>query len=172
MAPPASRERAKIAAVIGLSILFLIVGYFRFIHGKMAFSSRPAQDGGLPVGIEVPAADIKGLLALGQIPAKAPEPPRAALRNIFAPVFKAPGAGTSPVMPAPEPLKPIPSLKLTGTIIGGKRPMAVINDRFMWMGDRIEGWQVASITRNQVVLAADGRKIVLNVLESPESVKQ
>ena len=166
-----SRERTKLYIVIGLSAIFVAVGYFRFLHGKITFFNQPERGGAIPALIEVPAVDLKGVQLAGQPQKMASEGPRATLRDIFTPP-KAPvketaretAAGIPSVTAAAVPLKPLPPLQLTGTIIGGKQPMAVINGQFLRKGQMIAGFEVVSIARNQVTLSGEGRKVLLNLL--------
>ena len=157
--PTASGKRVKLYIVIGLSVLFFVVGYFRFFHGKAVFPVGSPSGAG--VQVPVPAIDVKALHPEVKAVKDVPGPPRTALRDIFEPRKQTP-AETEP--PA------VPSLKLTGTIIGGKNPLAFINGRTLHLGEEIEGFQVISITREQVTLAGEGRKMLLNVLEGPKNV--
>lgn len=161
-----SRERTKLYIVIGLSAVFVAVGYFRFLHGKITVFNQSERGVAIPAMIEVPAVDLKGIQPAGQPQKMAFEGPRAGLRDIFAPAKKT-ATGTAAGIPsaAAVPLQPLPPLQLTGTIIGGKRPLAIINGRFLRQGESIEGFQVLSIARNQVIIAREGRKVVLNVLD-------
>jgi len=159
--PTASGKRVKLYIVIGLSVLFVVVGYFRFIHGKIAFPVGAPPGAGAPV--QVPAVDVKALPPAVTAVEAVPRSPRTALRDIFEP-----GKQTAEEAHLPNPL---PSLKLTGTIIGGKNPLAFINGRTLQLGEKIEGFQVISITREQVTLAGEGRKILLNVLEGTKNGK-
>jgi hypothetical protein len=158
----ASRERVKLYIVIGLSVLFLVVGYFRFFH----------------VPVSVPVIDVKVIPPAVKADESVPGPPRTSIRDIFEPRKQTaaeahppggPAALAVPAVPA-EPSKPLPSLKLTGTIIGGKNPLAFINGRTLRLGEKIEGFQVISITREQVTLVGEGRKMLLNVLEGPKGI--
>lgn len=162
-----NRERKKLFMVIGLAALFVAVGYFRFFHGKITFFGQADRGVAVPGVIEVPAIDLKGLQPAGEPQNIAPEGPRAGLRDIFAPV-KPPAAENPPVAAAPAPLKPLPPLKLTGTIVGGKRPLAIIDGRFLRKGEMIAGLEVVSITKDQVILLEEGRKVLLNTLSGVE----
>ncbi len=55
-------------------------------------------------------------------------------------------------------------MTLKGTIVGGKRPIAIINDRFVRMGDRIGDYQVVEIDKDRVTLRSGIYEIVLEVL--------
>jgi hypothetical protein len=59
---------------------------------------------------------------------------------------------------------PIGVLKLKGTILGGKVPMAVINDKFVRMGEKIGEYQIVKIDSNEVVLRSGSHEKVLQVL--------
>jgi type II secretory pathway component PulC len=157
-----NRERTKLFIVIGLAVIFIAVGYFRFLHGKITFFKQPERGAAIPAAIQVPAVDLKGIQPAGEMQKKAPEGPRARLRDIFAPV-KPPPSEIPPVAVAVPP-KPLPPLQLTGTIIGGKRPLAIINGRFLRQGERIDGFEVVSIAGDQVILSGEGRKVRLNTL--------
>jgi len=166
-----SRERTKLYIVIGLSVVFIAVGYFRFLHGKIAFFNPPERSVAIPVVIQVPAVNLKGIQPAGKPQEMAPEGLRAGLRDIFAPAktpVKESAKGTAAEVPsvtvAPVPLKPLPPLKLTGTIIGGKQPLAVINGQFLRKGEMISGFEVVSIAKDQVTLSEGGRKVLLNIL--------
>lgn len=164
-----NQERKKLYIVIGLAVIFIAVGYFRFFHGKITFLGPPAREVTIPAMIEVPAVDLKGIQPSGPPQKTAPPGPRAGLRDIFAPAKKT-GPGSTPENPAIAP-KPLPLLQLTGTITGGRQPLAIINGRFLRQGEAIEGFQVVAIARNQVTIAREGQKIVLNVLDGPVSGK-
>ncbi len=164
---PAQSERAKIIVVIVLSILFIVVGYFRFFHGSMGLTKGPARDAASsPLMINIPVPDVKNVLTAAPPTGQVPESPRTRLRNLFAPPGGPVAANGSAPPAVLEPVKPLPSLKLTGTIVDGRRSIAIINGLFLKIGDRIEGFQITSITRSQVSLEDEGRMILLDVLEN------
>ncbi|HLA26598.1 MAG TPA: hypothetical protein VJZ49_01755 [Syntrophales bacterium] len=162
--PMENRERAKLFIVIGLAVIFILVGYFRFFHGKGVSPVQPNVVAGTAGPIAVPAIDLKGVRPAAGLPENV-SALHAPLRNIFAPAgnTSVPESAHGEAVGAPQKL--LPALQLTGIIIGGKRPLAIINGRFLRQGEAIEGFQVLSIARNQVILSADGRKVVLNVLD-------
>jgi hypothetical protein len=162
-----SRERKKLYIVIGLAAIFAAVGYFRFLHGKITFFNQPERGVAIPAKIEVSAIDLKGIRLAGESPKMAPEGPRTGLRDIFSP-GKAPVSKIPSIKAATVPLKPLPTLQLTGTIIGGKRPIAIINGQFLRKGEKIAGFEVVSIASNRVTLSGEGRKILLNILTGAE----
>ena len=166
-----NRERMKLYMVIGLLVVFVTVGYFRFFHGKTTFFSRQGSGVASPATIDVPAVDLKGVQPAGLSQKTAFEVPRAGLRDIFAPVRKTasrPGSRILSAADAGAPFKPLPPLKLAGTIIGGKQPLAVINGRFLRRGEMLEGFMVVSIVKNEVTLVGGGRKVLLNTMTGAE----
>ena len=186
--PSEKKESAnKIYLVAGLAIVFVLTGYFRFFHGKVSLFGQKARDAG-PIAVSaVPPIDLTGVRPAVDTGTSVPEPPRTTLRNIFAPLTAVktpavvaksavattatvvtgapPPKALSPPPPLPTLPPPLPSLSLTGTIVGGKKPLAIINGRFVGKGEWIEGLQVISITKNQATLAGGGRSLTLNILE-------
>ena len=59
--------------------------------------------------------------------------------------------------------RPTPSLNLKGTIVGGERPIAIINDQFLRQGDQIGEFKVVNIGKKEVVLNSDERTLVLRL---------
>lgn len=161
------RERVKLYMVIALLAVFVLVGYIRFFGGKTASPVQSNLAAAAGEAITVPAVDLKGLQQAPRAPEKV-LPSSTPLRNIFIPFVpaeKRPVAKDAPQEPAGAPQKSLITLKLTGTIIGGGRPLAVINGRFLGRGESIEGFQILSIDRNAVIIAKEGQKVTLNVLD-------
>lgn len=169
------RERTKQMMVIGLAVLFLLVGYYRFLHGKIAFFGRSESGVALTAVIEVPAVDLGDSSPAAEPKRMELEGTRGRFRDIFAPP-KPPKAAILPaavaVAAAAAPPKPLPALKLSGTVAGGKRPLAVINGRFLRNGEVIDGYEVVSISRDRVTLQGEGRKVVLNPLTGAEELSR
>jgi hypothetical protein len=67
------------------------------------------------------------------------------------------------VAPAPEPPKPAP-LKLQSVIMNASRPSAMISGKFLFVGDRIQGFRVTAIDQESVTLVGNGQT---NVLQLP-----
>ena len=61
--------------------------------------------------------------------------------------------------------KPVPAFNLSGTILGGGSSVAIINSKFLRMGDQINGFRVTEISKNQVRLRLGDKEIVLEVLK-------
>ena len=56
-------------------------------------------------------------------------------------------------------------LELKGTIISGDRPIAIINNQFLQLGDTIDVYRVSSITSNEVLLKAGSHKKIIQVMK-------
>jgi len=63
----------------------------------------------------------------------------------------------------PEPPKPAP-LKLQSIVMNPTRPSAMISGKFLFVGDRVQGFRVTAIDQETVTLVGNGQT---NVLELP-----
>jgi type II secretory pathway component PulC len=84
------------------------------------------------------------------------------VRDIFAPVKSLPKAKrpTKRGQPAQRQVK---SLKLKGVIVGGKHSIAIINDKFVRTGDRINGYRVVRIAEKEVLLKSGNKTVRLRL---------
>lgn len=159
-------NRIKIYITIGLALVLVVNGYFRLIHAKTKRSGRSSTPQPSLASINIP----KILTKLQQV--KPSESDRFdvrqyAVRDIFAePVRPVPPAQPAPKEDQMEEIpEPPPPMTLKGTIVGGKRPIAIINDRFLRMGDRIGDYQIVEIDKDKVKLSSGNNDIVLEVLK-------
>lgn len=87
-------------------------------------------------------------------------------------IFERPYIHVKPEPPAPAGVtaakgaapREIP-LELKGTIISGDRPIAIINNQFLQLGDTIDEYRVFSITSNEVLLKAGSHKKIIQVMK-------
>ena len=159
-------ERVKIYCIIALSILLLVLVYFRFFHKKTTHAAVPGRHKASVARLVLPQVEL-AISQKGQGPEKeGREEARGLPRDIFE-AAKAPlQRETQP--PSQEPPRPTMSLKLRGTITGGENPIAVINDKFVYAGDRIGDYEVITIGKDEVVLASDTHNTVLRILKIAE----
>ena len=61
--------------------------------------------------------------------------------------------------------KPPPPMKLKGTIVGGKKTIAIINDQFVRLRDWIGDYQIVKITKDRVFLRSEQQDIILEILK-------
>lgn len=88
-------------------------------------------------------------------PVSAPVPAVVPAEPVVAPV---------PTNSQPEAVEPPkPELKLQGIFFNPTRPSAVVNDRTVYVGDRVSGLQVRAITPKAVILASATETNVLSL---------
>jgi hypothetical protein len=173
--PENKNERAKVYVVIGLALLLVIVGYFRFIHKKKVTPAVPR--------IPSPAASLRFDIPQIKIPDRqnarsreslSKESMRAPIRNIFTPLklqakVKSQPASQKPSKALPSKVRSQPTgqkLKLKGTIVGGGKAIAIINDQFVRKGDWIGKYKVVRIGKKRVLLESANAKIELEIVKS------
>jgi hypothetical protein len=173
--PDSKSERIKLYIVIALAILAVIVAYFRFFYHK---SPKP--------GTQTPSTYASGEITVPQVNYKSPpelqkplkekrEDFRAEIRDIFAPPLPPKKAEkqrvTMTALSGEEnspPAEPVPVFTLGGTIIGSGKPMAIINERFLRVGELIQGYKVVSIEARRVLLVSGKNKIALEMVTTNE----
>jgi hypothetical protein len=164
--PGNNTERIKIYVVIGLSLVFGIVGYFRFFYKKAEADVKPIEQAEVPSKIDLSSVQpiIQGRKQLSKELSTEFFQPIA--RDIFAPLTTPKRANVSKMQGMnKEKQKPLPALRLKGTIVGGERPIAIVNDMFLRTGDEIAGFKVVWIGTNAVVMEAGDRKLALEMLK-------
>ena len=157
-------EKIKIYMVIGLSLLLVTLGYFRFIHGKPNHDEAPTKPTSPSAELNIPDIKTQNKL-LGKI--KAPdvhEPLYAMIRDIFSPIADPKKAERQVNKELAR--KSATLLKLTGTVYGGKRPIAIINDQFVRTGDWIGEFRVIRIGKKNVLLDSGDKKMVLEIMKN------
>jgi len=161
------KEQIKLYVTLGLALVLIISGYFRIIRPKTkgtanATASRPAAS-----AVQIPKVKIETPRKKGKIKKKQGSvySMSSRVRDIF----------SEPVVPEPvkerneekEEKKPsLPPSTLKGTIVGGENPVAIINGKFLRMGDWIGDYQVVRIDKDAVLLSAENHEIVLEVLKN------
>ena len=180
--PTEKSEKIKLYLVIALAVAAVILAYFRFIHKKndgVVNTTRPPSE-------EV-KFDIHQIAKTSARRRRAPRLPlddslSGGIRDIFVTVIpviepeppvrtkqkKAP-SDTAKKEPAPldtarQTPAPVVTLELKGTILGGNKPIAIINDKFVRIGEKIGGYEVVRITPNTAYLRAGRHQKVIEVL--------
>ncbi len=59
-----------------------------------------------------------------------------------------------------------PGMELTGTIVGGQNPIAIINDQFVRVGDLINEYKLVRIKKKEVIFDMDGRIVKVEMLKN------
>lgn len=157
-------EQIKLYILIGVAIGAAVIAYFRFVHKKKPRATAPPPTtsslvlSGLPE-VKIPEKTARWL----ETPMRESLMP--VIRDIFTPLYWPKKEEPPPVVAEEEPKpKSLPPLKLTGTIVGGRKAMAIINDQFFRIGDWIGDYRIIKIIKNQVLLTANDHEIVLEVL--------
>ena len=168
--PQEKSNRVKTYVVIGLALVFVVVGYFRFIHGKIASDGDQPSFTASRAQLEVPRVELKTWQNRPQRKGTVNEIFRTVRRDIFTPLKSPVEVEAQPQLTMqepsrPAPSRPAPSLKLMGTIVGGGKPIAIINDQFVRMGDMIGEYKVIKIEEKEVLLYSDHGKIVLEMVK-------
>jgi type II secretory pathway component PulC len=162
-------ERVKIYLIVILSMVLIVVVYFRFFHKKTTHAAVPARYKAQVARLVVPQVQLPDVQTARQPERAAPESKLAVTRDIFKPL-KAPPPQKDVQPLKQKPSKPTLSLKLKGTILGGEQPIAVINDQFVHTGDWIAEYQVVRIAKDEVVLSSDAHQMVLQVLKIHDTI--
>ena len=164
--PGKNTERIKIYVVIGLSLVFGIVGYFRFFYKKAEADVKSSKPVEVPSKIDLSSVQpiIQGRKQLNNALSTDSFQPIA--RDIFTPLTT-PERANVPKMQSmnTEKHKPLPTLRLRGTIVGGEGPIAIVNDTFLRTGDEIAGFKVVWIGTKAIVMEAGERKLALEMLK-------
>ena len=88
----------------------------------------------------------------------------ASIRDIFSPLIAPKKATYQPDEQGQS--SPIENLKLTGTIIGGRNPIAIIDEQFIREGDWISEYKVVRIRKKDILLESDDGKIALEMMKN------
>ena len=155
-----TKETIKRYSVLCLAVVFIAIGYFRFFHEQE--KSMPAATVAQPeIPLVVP--EVKPPKSSQDGRARVPVADRrpATVRDIFSPGESAPAKETTvETQQTPTPV----SFTLKGTIVAGNRPVAIINDRFVRIGDLIEGYRVMKIDKRKVWLESGNHQVVLDAM--------
>ena len=159
-------ERIKIYVVIGLSLAFGMVGYFRFFYKKAEADVKSSEPVEVPSKIDLSSVHpiIQGRKQLNKEVSTESFQPIA--RNIFAPLTNPKRANAYKMQSMnTEKQQRAPALRLKGTVVGGEGPIAIVNDMFLRTGDEIAGFKVVWIGTKTIVMEAGEQKLALEMLK-------
>lgn len=161
--PEKKSERIKIYVLILGAVLFVIVGYFRLIHKKPSAVRAPTTSNTPLSQLQVPEVAIEIPQYTRRAEPTAAESMPAFIRDIFSPLKttlaeKRPGEQQQSAIP-------LSAMELKGTIVGGGKPLAIINDRFVGTGDWIGEYQVIRIGKKAVLLDSGNHQIALEIVK-------
>ncbi len=165
-------ERVKIFIAIGLALVMAVLCYFRLIHkkGTGTRDEKKNQYNQLAAELYIPEVNTKMLKTANwrkqQQGGQFPELKRDIFVNvknkflISSPETAESGRGTimSPQI--------VSGLELTGTVVGGENPIAIINDQFVRVGDLIDEYTLVRIGKKEVILNMDDRTVKVEMLKN------
>lgn len=163
--PEKKNKPIQIYIVIGLSLVLVIMGYFRFIHKKSISEDDHTLPAAGPAKFDIASIAINKPQKNSMHALPANEPSSIYIRDIFAPLKFQAAAEIQSTKQTPS-TTPVLSLKLKGTIVGGGIPIAIINDRFVHVGDVIANYKVVKIVGNRVFLTSGNYQKILEVLNN------
>jgi len=156
-------EKIKLYIVIGLLIVAGIVAYFRFFYKNEDADSKSNLL--TTQGIAFDISKIQDIKPIKK-PQKFQWPSNGTSSNTIRDIFAKAELAASPdsrtqVNGSND---SIGVLELKGIIMGGNQPMAVIDDKFIKIGERIGDYQLVKIGSNEVVLQSNSDKKILRIL--------
>jgi len=170
--PKKKSERIKLYLFIGLTVIFVISGYFRFIHKKTKSAPDQAVTAKPLARVDVPQTEISRPETTKGFAWPEKGSLRTDIRDIFTlqalPPWADNSSGEHKIRRTGQSLakkstKPPLVLKLCGMIVGGRKPVAIINDQFLRKGERIGDYRVIWISKNAVMLDSGKEKIELEM---------
>ena len=159
----ANAEQFKLYLVYALAAILCISVYIRFVHSRLWNRGTDAVLPAAIVSMSIPSKQLNQPEELQEM-AAVEEPPPFVTRDIFAPLKPLRAKKGQPEEREEQP----PTFKLRGTIVGGERPLAIIDDRFVRVGDRIGDYSVIRIRKKDVLLMSDRTKLHLEIQKRDE----
>ena len=163
--PKMTVDQIKKYVVIGLSMVLAVVVYFRLIHGKIQPEEiEPSFSDSTTPEIEMQIVEPVTWQQKDWHARLAAEPMRPLKRDIFLPAKPLKSVKLRSAAKIPQ--KPVPKLKLRGTVVGGHDPIAIIDDQFIRTNESIAGYKVIWIGPKMVVLDSGERKLILELMQN------
>ena len=165
-------DQIKLYIVIGLALVAAIVAFFRFVYKPGESDDVSVNAASKPAKIEIPQLITKQSERFQEYETSIDRFSSVNIRDIFHPEIALEKL-VSPIETKKLKKPPTPSVffELKGTITGGENPIAVINGRFVRIGEEVEGYQIISIGPNEVTLMSNNLHKTLEVLK-PLDIKQ
>lgn len=138
-------------AVLGLIVILGLGGLLVWVVTQQREASLPVEAKTLVPAVPVEVAPVP--------------PPAVATPELAAPVSSPEEAMTNTLPAAVVEPPPAPELKLKGIFFNPRRPSAVVNDRTVYVGDRVSGFSVLAITPETVTLGNTTETNVLSLSE-------
>jgi hypothetical protein len=155
-------ERTKVYIIIGLGIVFCMVGYYRFLYQRSP-GEVPAAAPSPPVAAALAAGDMRPRETGGDGPTDQ-EVAEDVVRDIFEPPmpFKTGDVKSEGADNATGAMTP---LVLNGIILSEGNTLAVINGQFQRVGDQVGGYKIVRIGVGGVLLRGENRETALRIID-------
>lgn len=145
------KQKKQLMMLSGLAVLLVAVLFIQFSGSEPEFEAAALED----IDLEASESDSEDGGEAPAEPMVAKENPvllqteedDGLLRNAFSNFWDTASADEGPVVE----LTP-PSIRLSGTMPGDGRAIAIIDGRIRFVGDRIDGWEITEILTRAVVL--------------------
>lgn len=158
-------DRIKIYLVVGLGLV-LAASAYRYVKTKAARSGNLAPTPATATFADIPDLSLlnNGSLQTTRLAkTNVREARRDSVRDVFAPLRALPrGKSVGPTKGGPT-QKRTTTLKLRGVIVGGNNSIAIINDKFVRIGERIDGYKVVRIEEKEVLLRSGNKTLKLEL---------
>ena len=151
-------DQFKVYLVYALAAILCISVYIRFVHSRLWGQGTTKSFSAPIASMSIPLSQPKQVEE-PQVAVLFEDPPPFVTRDIFAPRK----ALTVEKSKSEKPQEAPPTFRLKGTIVGGQRPLAIIDDRFLRVGDRIGDYNVVRIRKKDVLLMSDRTKLHLEI---------
>lgn len=159
--------KLKLYLFISLSMVLIISFYFRFLHGRETVKMENTRPDTSIQELFVPKIDHDTEEDTKSLSTIIEDELQTIMRDIFRPpVTKPQPTETKEVLteqpvPTREPL-----MTLKGTVVGKRSSIAIIDNEFLRVGDRINEYTVEYIGKKKVILDSRGRKLRLEILKN------
>jgi hypothetical protein len=154
----ANADQFKVYLVYALAAILCISVYIRFVHSRLWKHETKEALRAPMITLSIPLSQ-PNQAEEPQTAAHSEDPPPYVTRDIFAPLR----VRTAEKSTSEEPEKEPPTFRLRGTIVGGERPLAIIDDQFVRVGDRIGDYSVVRIRKKDVLLMSESTKLHLEI---------
>ena len=146
-----------------MSLVLVTLAYFRFVHKKpeRSRSVAPSTATAPATQFELLQPEKENLKNTQGRESVVRESTGAVIRDIFAPLKSLPRANRLAKKGASS--NRGGSLQLKGVIIGGKNPIAIINDKLVRTGERIGDYTLVRVEKKEVFLRSANRNIRLTL---------
>lgn len=165
--PGKKSERIKTYIVLALVIIATSVAYFNFFYKKgssVPSISAPGLAGAPVTDLKVPKIDTYILKKKPTKEIVVDEFRGTDIRDLFSHLKMLTKIAPEETGKAAEILKL--SFTLKGTLLDGENQIAIINGKFLRMGEEISGYEVVKISNNEVLLNSGDHEIFLEVIRA------